>query len=159
MQRESRRRQGESYPVTDRNQLVVSKTEMTTQDRRRARRLIKGRGERLGFGGFRESHINQTEWKNFIAGIAEVFSAVPNGEVTKETAMKRSFDWQAWIDRNGVQVLDRMPKGWNIIKGATHYPRGYVWASNGRSLFDESHNYALVRVDAAGTLHSATCGS
>ena len=78
--------------VTHRNQLVISKTERTTNtvtnchdlDRRGAQRFSKGRDERLGFGGFRESHINQTEWKNFIAGIAEVFSAVPNGEVTKE---------------------------------------------------------------------------
>ena len=29
--------------------------------------------------------------------------------------MKRSFDWQAWIDRNAIQVFDHMPEGWNVI--------------------------------------------
>lgn len=64
---------------------------MTTQDRRGAQRFSKGRDERLGFGGFRESHINQTEWKNFIAGIAEVFSAVPNGEVQRDLTPNRGY--------------------------------------------------------------------
>lgn len=69
--------------------------------------------------------------------------------------MKSNFDWQSWINRNGITVICTMPAEWRLIKGATHYPRGYVWASNGSSLFDEHHEYALVRIDPRGTLHSA----
>ena len=60
----NQRRQGESHTPTG-----------------AGRTGCKGRDKRLGFGGFRESHINKTEWKNFIAGTAKVFSTVPNGEV------------------------------------------------------------------------------
>lgn len=69
--------------------------------------------------------------------------------------MKTDASWQAWIDRNGIRILDTLPDGWNLLKGAAHAPRGYAWAGNGRSMFDENHEYALVRIDPRGTLHSA----
>ena len=96
--------------------------------------------------------------RNFIGGAVDVLSTTPIGEVPKEAAMKK-FNWQAWIDRNGIRVFNRMPQGWKVLDGATHSPRGYVWASNGRSLFDAGRESALVRVDAAGTLRSATGGA
>ena len=48
-----------------------------------------------------------------------------------------------------------MPKGWKIIKGTMTQPVGYVWISNGMSLFakDENGNrlykYALIKEELA----------
>lgn len=52
--------------------------------------------------------------------------------------MKKTFDWQEWIDRNGIVLLEELPAGWKFISGATHFPLGWSWACNGRSPFDSA---------------------
>lgn len=47
----------------------------------------------------------------------------------------------------GVIVFDKKPKGWRRIKGATAAPNGYVWISNGRSIFDKDYHHALLKID------------
>ncbi len=46
-----------------------------------------------------------------------------------------------------VAVLDRLPEGWRFRPGATTAPRGYVWASNGKSLFSGEYMHALIKTD------------
>lgn len=41
--------------------------------------------------------------------------------------------------------LDRLPKGWKALEGATTAPKGWVWASNGKSRFSGEYEHALVR--------------
>lgn len=47
-----------------------------------------------------------------------------------------------------TEVLDVLPKGWKVLKGATTAPKGYVWASNGKSRFSKDYKNALVKEDA-----------
>lgn len=45
----------------------------------------------------------------------------------------------------GVKVLNKAPKGWKDLKGATTAPNGYKWMSNGKSLFGGEYQHALVK--------------
>lgn len=36
--------------------------------------------------------------------------------------------------------VEEMPEGWKVIKGTLTQPRGYVWISNGKSLFEKDSN-------------------
>lgn len=61
--------------------------------------------------------------------------------------------WQMSLEDNPVEVLEKMPDGWKMLKGAMTQPLGCVWVSNVKSLFakDESGNrvyeHALLIVD------------
>ena len=44
-----------------------------------------------------------------------------------------------------VDVYDRMPEGWSENKGALTAPRGYVWISNGASVFSSDYRHGLLR--------------
>lgn len=69
-------------------------------------------------------------------------------------AMEESAENDTYkINGKDVEVLDKIPQGWQEIKGALTAPRGTMWVSNGQSLFakDENGNRkykkALVVVD------------
>lgn len=36
--------------------------------------------------------------------------------------------------------VEEMPEGWKVIEGTLTQPRGYVWISNGQSLFARDKN-------------------
>ena len=44
-------------------------------------------------------------------------------------------------------VLDRLPKGWRYLYGATTAPLGYRWACNNKSRFGGEYRHALVKED------------
>ncbi len=48
-------------------------------------------------------------------------------------------------------VLDEVPEGWKVMKGAAMAPRGYMFACNGKSRFANPSEYksALVPIEAA----------
>ena len=48
-------------------------------------------------------------------------------------------------------VLDAIPEGWEILKGATTAPNGFVWIWNKKSRFGGEYKAALVPKDAAKT--------
>lgn len=71
----------------------------------------------------------------------------------------KKFDWQAYIDKNGIKVLSSLPDGWAFLNGAANCPNGYDWASNQRSRFSGDYKHALIeRYNAGRTLRSATAG-
>lgn len=41
-------------------------------------------------------------------------------------------------------ALKSLPKGWVKLENATTAPRGYYWASNGKSLFGGEYKHALI---------------
>ena len=45
----------------------------------------------------------------------------------------------------GVPRLEELPDGWVIIKNATGAPKGWLWASNGKSRLGSDYEHALVR--------------
>jgi len=45
----------------------------------------------------------------------------------------------------GVQVYESMPDGWHENRGAQTAPRGYVWISNGVSVFSPDYRHGLLR--------------
>ena len=49
------------------------------------------------------------------------------------------------------EVLDEVPEGWKVIKGASMAPNGYVFVSNGKSRFTSPQEYksALVPKEVA----------
>ena len=47
----------------------------------------------------------------------------------------------------GVRVLDTPPEGWRVRVGALTAPNGYVWYYNGKSLFSDEYESALVKED------------
>jgi len=51
-----------------------------------------------------------------------------------------------YFKSKGVEVLDKMPDGWKVCKGATTAPYGYVWINNGKSLFTGEYNHALLKL-------------
>lgn len=44
------------------------------------------------------------------------------------------------------KFLNKMPKGWKEIKGAQTAPKGYVWISNGKSIFDRNYQSGLIPI-------------
>ena len=44
------------------------------------------------------------------------------------------------------KVFDKVPNGWKPIEGATTAPEGYKWYSNGKSIFSDAHEQALIKV-------------
>lgn len=48
-------------------------------------------------------------------------------------------------EMNNVQVYDRMLEGWHENKGAMTAPNGYVWISNGVSVFSSGYRHGLLR--------------
>ena len=45
-----------------------------------------------------------------------------------------------------IPILDTIPKGWGIVKGATTAPRGYVWINNRKSIFSDEYRHALLKI-------------
>lgn len=54
--------------------------------------------------------------------------------------------------KNYRQLLKRfkvyfvMPNGWKEINGALTAPSGYVWIFNGKSIFSNEYQHALLKV-------------
>lgn len=46
-----------------------------------------------------------------------------------------------------VEILDKIPEGWKVRKGATTAPRGYVWIWNVKSLFSGEYRATLVSIE------------
>ncbi len=44
-----------------------------------------------------------------------------------------------------VQVYDKMPEGWSENNGALTAPNGYIWTSNGVSVFSSGYRHGLLR--------------
>ena len=42
-------------------------------------------------------------------------------------------------------VLDRLPKGWRYLYGATTAPIGYRWECNSKPRFGGEYRHALIR--------------
>lgn len=53
--------------------------------------------------------------------------------------------WNEWIARNGLEVYDEVPPGYSILNGATHCPRGFHWAHNGKSIFSKERKLVLIK--------------
>lgn len=45
-----------------------------------------------------------------------------------------------------VKVVNEMPKGWQVLEGATTAPVGYKWIYNGKSLFSKQREKALLKI-------------
>lgn len=43
-------------------------------------------------------------------------------------------------------VENKLPNDWKRIKGATTAPKGFMWISNGKSLFNQDYRRALLRL-------------
>lgn len=52
------------------------------------------------------------------------------------------------LKSRGVKILDKIPNGWKILKGATTAPRGFVWVWNVKSHFSGEYLAALVLIEA-----------
>ena len=46
---------------------------------------------------------------------------------------------------NEVQGYESLPEGWHENKGAQTAPMGYVWISNGVSVFSSDYRHGLLR--------------
>lgn len=49
--------------------------------------------------------------------------------------------------QKGVEVYDKMPKGWSVVTGTSTEPNGYVWVSNNKSFFGGERKHGLLKVD------------
>lgn len=49
-------------------------------------------------------------------------------------------------EKKEAKKLDKAPKGWSKLSGATTAPKGYEWWSNGKSRFKDDYESALVKV-------------
>lgn len=58
--------------------------------------------------------------------------------------MKKGEEWTRYLLRT-VRVVDSLPDGWRVNKGATTAPRGYAWINNGKSLFGGHYEHALLK--------------
>lgn len=47
--------------------------------------------------------------------------------------------------KNTLSILDEIPVGWRLLKGATMAPVGYDMISNGKSLFSSDYQIALIK--------------
>lgn len=52
-----------------------------------------------------------------------------------------------------VQVFSACPEGWKVLTGATTAPAGYVWISNGKSLFGGEYEQGLLTLQKAHKAH------
>lgn len=43
-----------------------------------------------------------------------------------------------------LTIYKQMPKGWNVLEGATTAPIGYVWVCNGKSSFSGNYKHGLL---------------
>ena len=46
----------------------------------------------------------------------------------------------------GVKILTSMPDGWKDVKGALTDPNGYKWIYNGKPIFGDEYEQALLKV-------------
>lgn len=51
----------------------------------------------------------------------------------------------AYFKECGVKFLNKMPKGWKVLTGATTAPNGYVWIWNVKSPFGKEYQHALLK--------------
>ena len=42
-------------------------------------------------------------------------------------------------------VVNSVPKGWKKVNGTLTQPNGYIWISNGKSLFGGERQHAIVK--------------
>lgn len=47
--------------------------------------------------------------------------------------------------QQGVDVFDKMPKGWVEVENTNTQPNGYVWVSNNKSLFGGERKHGLLK--------------
>lgn len=47
--------------------------------------------------------------------------------------------------RLNIRLLDRLPEGWRVLKGALTAPVGYVWVCNGKSILRGEYEHALMK--------------
>ena len=53
----------------------------------------------------------------------------------------------ALVQRTAVPVVNSLPPGWKLApKGALTAPLGHIWIYNGKGLFDEDLQLALLRL-------------
>ncbi len=53
----------------------------------------------------------------------------------------------ALVQRTAVPVVSSLPPGWKLApKGALTAPLGHIWIYNGKGLFDEDLQLALLRL-------------
>ena len=50
-----------------------------------------------------------------------------------------------------TKTILEMPEGWNIVKGASTAPNGFVWVSNGKSFFGGERERALLKIKSYET--------
>lgn len=50
-----------------------------------------------------------------------------------------------WMGR-GIKVIHCLPEGWKEFKSACTAPEGYMWVSNGKSMFGGEFEHALLKV-------------
>ena len=46
----------------------------------------------------------------------------------------------------GVKILTSMPDGWKDVKGALTAPNGYKWIYNGKPIFGDEYEQALLKL-------------
>lgn len=78
--------------------------------------------------------------------VAETVGADGNAEYHPENARLVGRRFLRLLDEGtGAAKLDRLPEGWKALEGATTAPKGWYWASNGKSRFSGEYEHALVR--------------
>lgn len=55
----------------------------------------------------------------------------------------RTLDY--WRSR-GIKILHTLPQGWKEKKSACTAPDGYMWISNGKPMFSEGYEMALLKI-------------
>lgn len=50
------------------------------------------------------------------------------------------------MDRTIPKTYMKIPDGWKVIRGATTAPHGHVWIFNGKPLFSDEYEHALLVV-------------
>lgn len=56
---------------------------------------------------------------------------------------KRTLEY--WRSR-GIKILHTLPQGWKEKYSACNAPEGYKWVSNGKPMFSEGYEMALLKV-------------
>lgn len=57
--------------------------------------------------------------------------------------MKR--DAEEMARRLNIRLLDHLPEGWRVLKGALTAPVGYVWVCNRKSILRGEYEHALMK--------------
>lgn len=60
--------------------------------------------------------------------------------------MTRTEKRIAYFKKIGIPFLDKMPKGWKLIRGASTAPNGYAWIHNCENPFKGGNRNALLKV-------------